>query len=229
MLVEGDVQFSNQTAEYLELHDFDVITEFRGDTAVEKILLVNPDIVIVDYMLPYKDGKSVCRELRPQFKRPIIVVSATDDDVDEIVMLEIGVDDYLVKPVRPRRLLAHITNLLARYERIACDSGNVSKNGQCAQSSLQLDLQRRVAIVDGRIVNLTSCEFDLLSYFFANQGIILTREEIYRQMRGEEWDGADRSIDLRVSRLRNKIGDSGKSPRFIKSVRGTGYMLVSQE
>ena len=78
-------------------------------------------------------------------------------------------------------------------------------------------------------MNLTSCEFDLLSYFFANQGVILTREEIYRQMRGIEWDGADRSIDLRVSRLRNKIDDNGKSPRFIKSVRGTGYMLVCQD
>jgi two-component system response regulator RstA len=98
-----------------------------------------------------------------------------------------------------------------------------------AQSSLQIDIQKRVAIVDGKVVNLTSCEFDLLSYFFANQGVILTREEIYRQMRGIEWDGADRSIDLRVSRLRNKIDDNGKSPRFIKSVRGTGYMLVCQD
>lgn len=229
MLVEDDEKLAEATKEYLERNNFDVSVEHRGDLAVDRILREKPDFVILDYMLPNKDGKSICRELRPQFNNPIIIVTAHEDEVDEIVTLEIGVDDYLIKPVKPRNLLARITNLLNRYERIAAEaSQEVSSNQIQAQGSLQIDVQKRIAVVDGRVVNLTSCEFDLLSYFFANQGVILTREEIYRQMRGIEWDGADRSIDLRVSRLRSKIDDNGKSPRFIKSVRGTGYMLVSQ-
>ncbi len=229
MLVEDDVKLADATREYLEMHNFEVLVEYRGDTAVERILREKPDFVILDYMLPYKDGKSICRELRPQFHNPIIIVTAHEDEVDEIVMLEIGVDDYIVKPIKPRNLLARITNLLNRYERIAQEASAENSDKSNGQGSLQIDIQKRIAIVDGRVVNLTSCEFDLLSYFFANQGVILTREEIYRQMRGIDWDGVDRSIDLRVSRLRSKIDDNGKSPRFIKSVRGTGYMLISQE
>ena len=230
MLVEDDVKLADATREYLERYNFEVLVEYRGDVAVERILRERPDFVILDYMLPHKDGKSIVREVRSQFNNPIIIVTAHEDELDEIISLEIGVDDYLVKPIKPRNLLARITNLLNRYERIAQEAtqeSNAMRNG--IHSSLQIDIQKRVAIVDGKVVNLTSCEFDLLSYFFANQGVILTREEIYRQMRGIEWDGADRSIDLRVSRLRNKIDDNGKSPRFIKSVRGTGYMLVCQD
>ena len=230
MLFEDDVKLAEVTKEYLERNNFEVLLEYRGDTAVERILEEKPDFVILDYMLPYKDGKSIVREVRPLFNNPIIIVTAHEDELDEIITLEIGVDDYLVKPIKPRNLLARITNLLNRYERIAKEAAQVSNASKDpAQSSLQIDIQRRVAIVDGRVVNLTSCEFDLLSFFFENQGVILTREEIYRQMRGIDWDGSDRSIDLRVSRLRSKIDDNGKSPRFIKSVRGTGYMLVSQD
>ena len=230
MIVEDDVKLAEATKEYLERYNFNVLVEYRGDVAVERILREKPDFVILDYMLPHKDGKSIVREVRSQFNNPIIIVTAHEDELDEIISLEIGVDDYLVKPVKPRNLLARITNLFNRYERIAHEAmleSNAARNP--TQSNLQIDIQKRVAIVDGKVVNLTSCEFDLLSYFFANQGVILTREEIYRQMRGIEWDGADRSIDLRVSRLRNKIDDNGKSPRFIKSVRGTGYMLVCQD
>lgn len=230
MLVEDDEKLAETTKEYLERNNFDVSIEYRGDLAVERILNEKPDFVILDYMLPYKDGKTICRELRPQFHNPIIILTAFEDEVEEIVTLEIGVDDYLVKPIKPRILLARITNLLSRYSRIAEDATSDSSLQKTkALGSLQIDLQKRLAIVDGRIVNLTSCEFDLLSYFFANQGVVLTREEIYKQIRGIEWDGADRSIDLRVSRLRSKIDDNGKSPRFIKSVRGTGYMLVTQD
>ncbi len=229
MLVEDDEKLAEATKEYLERNNFEVSVEYRGDLAVDRILKEKPDFVILDYMLPYKDGKSICREIRPQFNNPIIIVTAHEDEVDEIVTLEIGVDDYLIKPIKPRNLLARITNLLNRYKRIAAEAtseSTVQKEQQ--QGSLQINVQKRLAIVDGKVVNLTSCEFDLLSYFFANQGVILTREEIYRQMRESEWDGVDRSIDLRVSRLRSKIDDNGKSPRFIKSIRGTGYMLVSQ-
>ncbi len=230
MLVEDDEKLAEATKEYLERNNFDVAVEYRGDLAVDRILNEKPDFVILDYMLPYKDGKAICREIRPHFHNPIIIVTAHEDEVDEIVTLEIGVDDYLVKPVKPRVLLARITNLLNLYKRIADNATSDSNVPNVkSQGSLQIDVQKRLAIVDGRIVNLTSCEFDLLSYFFEHQGVILTREEIYRQIRGIEWDGADRSIDLRVSRLRNKIDDNGKSPRFIKSVRGTGYMLVSQD
>ena len=229
LLVEDDEKLALATKEYLERYNFVVNIELRGEVAVDRILNENPDFVILDYMLPGKDGKSIVKDVRSQYNNPIIIVTAHEDELDEIISLEIGVDDYLVKPIKPRNLLARITNLINRYERIAAQINQEANAARTsAQSSLQIDVARRVVIVDGRVINLTSCEFDLLNYFFSNQGVILTREEIYRQIRGIEWDGADRSIDLRVSRLRSKIDDNGKSPRFIKSVRGTGYMLVSQ-
>ena len=229
LLVEDDEKLALATKEYLERYNFVVNIELRGEVAVDRILNENPDFVILDYMLPGKDGKSIVKDVRSQYNNPIIIVTAHEDELDEIISLEIGVDDYLVKPIKPRNLLARITNLINRYERIAAQINQEANAARTsAQSSLQIDVARRVVIVDGRVINLTSWEFDLLNYFFSNQGVILTREEIYRQIRGIEWDGADRSIDLRVSRLRSKIDDNGKSPRFIKSVRGTGYMLVSQ-
>ena len=230
LLVEDDEKLAEATKEYLERYNYAVNIETRGELATERIKSENPDFVILDYMLPGKDGKTIVKEVRPEFNNPIIIMTAHEDEFDEIISLEIGVDDYLVKPIKPRNLLARINNLLNRYQRIAAQvnqEANAARN--TTQSSLQIDVARRVAIVDGRVVNLTSCEFDLLNYFFNNQGTILTREEIYRQMRGIDWDGSDRSIDLRVSRLRSKIDDNGKSPRFIKSVRGTGYMLISQD
>lgn len=228
LLVEDDVKLAEQTKEYLEKNQFEVSLEHDGGKAVDRILREVPDLVILDLMLPNKDGISICREVRKEYHNPILIMTARDDEVDEIISIEIGADDYITKPVSPRKLLARLNNLIRRYEKMSSADGAHS-GSDARQGSLQLNAQRRIAIVDGKIVNLTSCEFDLLNYFFANQGVILTREEIYRQMRGIEWDGADRSIDLRVSRLRSTIGDNGKSPRFIKSVRGTGYMLVAQD
>ena len=228
LLVEDDVKLAEMTKEYLEHNQYDVSLEHDGANAVERILQDKPDLVILDLMLPNKDGISICREVRQDYENPILIVTARDDEVDEIVSIEIGADDYITKPIKPRILLARISNLLRRYEKMLVSSEEKSHTDE-PHGSLQLDAQRRIAIVDGRIINLTSCEFDLLSYFFSHQGVILPRDEIYRQMRGIDWDGNDRSIDLRVSRLRNTLGDNGKSPRFIKSVRGTGYMLVAQD
>ncbi len=231
LLVEDDVKLAENVKEYLEMNQFSVSIEHDGGEAVERILKERPDVLLLDIMLPNKNGIDICREVRSEFPNPILIVTARDDEVDEIVSIEIGADDYITKPIKPRILLARISNQMRHYEKMATGSSQpvMPLITSSDSGSLQLDAQRRVALVDGRAVNLTSCEFDLLNYFFSNQGVILTREEIYRQMRGIEWDGADRSIDLRVSRLRSTIGDNGKSPRFIKSVRGTGYMLVAQQ
>ena len=121
LLVENDEKLAEATKNYLERYQFDVSVENRGDIAVERILSERPDFVILDYMLPYKDAKTICQEVRSQFNNPIIIVTAHEDEVDEIVTLEIGVDDYLLKPISPRRLLARITNKLSRYESIAAE------------------------------------------------------------------------------------------------------------
>ncbi len=230
MLVEDDEKLAAATKEYLELNDFEVSIEYRGDLAVERILKENPDFVILDYMLPYKDAKTICKEVRPFFNNPIIVVTAHEDDYDENSTLDMGADEYLIKPINPRNLRIRIKNLLERYERIAAEAiANSNVSHASTEEALQIDVKKEEAIVDGHHIKLTSKEFALLKYFFENQGVVLTREEIYKQVVAQEWDGIDRSIDLRVSRLRSKLDDNGKSPRFIKSIRGTGYMLVSQE
>ncbi|MCL2326238.1 MAG: response regulator transcription factor [Proteobacteria bacterium] len=228
LLVSADANWTEGVQAYLEQNQFEVCVERRGDVAVERIISEWPALVILDLVLPGMDGISVCREVRPRWPRPILVASSRDDDVDEVVSLEVGADDFIKTSIRLRNLLARIRNLLRRSDRTLAESGADTPFSSAEPHGLALDAQRRLAFVDGKPVHLTGCSYELLSYFFSNQGIILTREEINRQMRGAEWDAADRSIDLRISRLRSALGDSGRSPRFIKSVRGTGYMLLCQ-
>jgi len=228
LLVSSDVNWAEGVQAYLEQNQFEVCLERRGYVALERIISEWPALVILDLVLPGMDGISICREVRPRYSRPILMASSRDDDVDEVVSLEIGADDFVRTSIKPRNLLARIRNLLRRSDRALAETGAEAPFSSMASYGLELDVQRRLAFVDGKPVHLTSCSYELLSYFFANQGVILTREEISRQMRGAEWDIADRSIDLRISRLRTALGDSGRSPRFIKSVRGTGYMLLCQ-
>ena len=236
LLVEDDQKLAELIKEYLEENEYEVCVEYRGDVAIERILNEVPDMVILDLMLPYKDGLSICREIRHKYSNPIMILTARSDEVDEIVGLEVGADDYLCKPVKPRLLLARICNLLRRNEKLAENNEESSNFHNQSRHNVQtlsngritLDASKRLVIVNGEEVVLTTGEFDLLWFFLLHPGVILTREEIYRQLRGVEWDGLDRTIDLRVARLRKKLGDSGKFPQIIKSVRGSGYLLVDE-
>jgi two-component system response regulator RstA len=231
LLVEDDHKLAALMREYLETNGFDVDIEPRGDTAVPVILRHPPDLLVLDIMLPGLDGLAVCREVRPHFHGPILMLTARDEEVDEIVGLSIGADDYVAKPVSPRLLLARIQALLRRA-RTDAKPADAPSNRELATtqrfeiSGLVVDGPARSVSVDGEPVSLTTSEFDLLYLLASRAGEILTRDQMVQALRGIEWDGTDRSIDTRIVRLRKKLGDLGRDPRFIKSIRGAGYLLV---
>lgn len=220
LLVEDDVKLAGLIKEFLGNQGFEVTVEYRGDAAVERILQENPDATILDIMLPGLDGLSICTRVRPRYQRPILILTARGGESDELAGFENGADDYLAKPVRPQILLARIKTLLKRFQY----HQETSRYLKCG--SLTIDVIGRRVHIDGKSIDLTTSEYQLLYLFMQNAGTVLTRDQISLAMHGYEWDGQDRSVDLGISRLRKKLGDDVKNPQWIKSVRSQGYLLA---
>jgi len=233
LIVEDDERLASLTKEYMEGNGLNVSIEMDGARAVDRIINDQPDLVVLDVMLPSKDGMAVCREVRSQFANPILMLTARTDDVDHVLGLEMGADDYLSKPVRPRVLLARIKALLRRSQVGGSEGeeggGLASEAGSRLEfADLVIDHASRDVWLRDERVDLTSAEFDLLWLLSSNAGRILSREEIFEVLRGIEYDGQDRSIDVRVSRIRPKIGDDPMNPKRIKTVRSKGYLFVKE-
>ncbi len=190
-----------------------------------RALQQQPDLLILDIMLPDQDGLSLCRDIRREHDLPIIMLTARGDVTDRIVGLELGADDYLAKPFEPRELVARIDSVLRRAsERRDRQRPNDRHVVTCGD--LILDPERRTSSLAGRALDLTSTEFDLLHIFMQSRGRVLSRDQLLLKLRGIDADVYDRSIDMLVSRLRQKLGDDSRSPRFIKTVWRTGYQFV---
>mgnify|MGYP000099470567 FL=1 len=235
LIVEDDERLADLTKEYLESNGLVVSVEGNGTHAVERILTEKPDLVVLDLMLPGEDGLSICRKVRPAYNGPILMLTARTDDLDQVLGLEMGADDYMSKPVRPRVLLARIRALLRRVKEMSGNVAAASESGADTQGSTRLvfnnltvDSSMREAWLNDESIDLTSAEFDLLWLLSSNAGTVLSREEIFTALRGIEYDGQDRSIDVRVSRIRPKIGDDPVHPRRIKTVRSKGYLFVKE-
>jgi two-component system OmpR family response regulator/two-component system response regulator RstA len=223
LLVEDDERLAKLTAEYLQKNDFDVVIEARGDTAETRILDDDPDLVILDIMLPGKDGFEVCRSVRGKYKGVILMLTARDEDLDQILGLELGADDYLSKPVQPRLLLARIRALLRRTP--ASSGAESGWSGELSFGNFRISQSTRSTYIGNESVDLTTAEFDLLWLLARHAGNILSRDDLLQQLRGIGFDGLDRSIDARISRLRRKLGDDPENPIRIKTVRGKGYLF----
>lgn len=227
LLVEDDARLAALVQEYLEREGFAVTLEARGDRAAERIPRERPDVVILDLMLPGLDGLAVCRAVRPAFPGAILMLTARGEEVDEIVGLEVGADDYLAKPVRPRLLLARLHALLRRRAAPSPEAApTVPEDGALRVGALEVWPARREARYQGAPLDLTTAEFDLLALLAGRAGEVVSREELYLALRGIPYDGLDRSMDLRVARIRRKLGDDARQPAIIKSVRGAGYLLA---
>ena len=224
LIVEDDQKLAGLISEFLQQQGLPVAHEANGAEAVQRILDTQPALVVLDLMLPGEDGLSICKRVREAgFARPILMLTARSEDQDHIHGLELGADDYVTKPVRPQVLLARIRALLRR-------SGEPESSGVSSRLSfggLVIDNDRREAWLTEDLIELTGAEFDLLWLLASNAGRILSREEIFVSLRGIEYDGQDRSIDVRISRIRPKIGDDPDLPRIIKTVRSKGYLFVA--
>ena len=230
LLVDDDEELTCLIGDFLRSNGFRVETEHRGDRAIERICQEQPRLVILDIMLPGADGLAVCRGVRPHYNGPILMLTALDDDIDEVAALELGADDYLAKPVKPRLLLAHLRALLRRYDEDETTASRVpNRTEQLNFGRLELDRGKRRVSQGGQEIELTTAEFDVLWLLASHASIVLTRDDLYRRIYGLDYDGLDRSLDLRISRLRKKLGDDPKSPRIIKTVRGNGYLFTGQE
>ena len=232
LLVEDDERLAKLTAEYLRKNDFDVSIEGRGDTAEARILNDNPELVILDVMLPGKDGFEVCRNIRDRYKGVILMLTAREEDFDQILGLELGADDYLAKPVQPRLLLARIKALLRRNPLPADPSALPEVTGEedsLSFGSFSISQATRSAQLNNEDIDLTTAEFDLLWLLAQHAGSILTRDDLLQQLRGIGFDGLDRSIDARISRLRRKLGDDPENPTRIKTVRSKGYLFSKHD
>ncbi|WP_150304200.1 response regulator [Pseudomonas saliphila] len=227
LIVEDDLKLAALIADFLQSQGLQASVEPDGGKAVERVLNHMPDLVVLDLMLPGEDGLSICKRLREEgYTRPILMLTARSDDKDHIQGLELGADDYVNKPVRPQVLLARIRALLRR--RGETDQPNVPPS-RLQFGALVVDNTRREAWLGPDLIDLTGAEFDLLWLLASNAGRVLSREETFVALRGIAYDGQDRSIDVRISRIRPKIGDDPEQPRIIKTVRSKGYLFVAPE
>ncbi|MDP2561052.1 response regulator [Psychrobium sp. 1_MG-2023] len=220
LLVEDDARLSALIKQFLVKNSFKVTTLDRGDHAVDFIRKNNPDLCILDITLPYLDGFSILKAIKPAYQNPVLFLTAKDSDFDHVRGLEIGADDYIIKPVEPHVLLARINSVLRRA--VQLKQAHIK---QLTFGQLSIDHDTRTTELNGKAVDLTSHEFELLWLLASSAGEVQSRDYIHQQMIGREYDGFDRSVDVRVSRLRKKLQDDTKNPYRIITVWGKGYVL----
>ena len=215
LIIDDDADLNALLTEYLGRFGHQLqsaITAAGGMTA--------PDLVILDIMLPDKDGLTVCREIRSEYSVPIVMLTARGEVADRVLGLELGADDYLAKPFEPRELVARIQSVIRR-------SAGRTEHGEALESDgLRLEKEIRRVDLDGAQLELTTMEFELLCALMESHGRVLSRNHLIERLRGIDADVYDRSIDMLVSRLREKLRDNAQSPRFIKTIRLTGYQFV---
>jgi DNA-binding response OmpR family regulator len=222
LIIDDDKKLNKLLKEYLQKYGFQVATAVDPQSGMKAIRTTNPDLIILDIMLPEKDGFEVCKEIRQEYSVPIIMLTARGDVTDRIVGLEMGADDYLAKPFEPRELLARIQSILRR-------SNRTEKKDILRYRGLSVNLKRHTVTVDGELREITTSEFKILILLIKQPGKVFSRDALIDSLRGIEWEAYDRSVDVLISRLRQKLDDHPKQPRFIRTIHGTGYTFVGAE
>jgi DNA-binding response OmpR family regulator len=225
LLIDDDAKLARLLREYLGGQGFGLAHAADGKLGLAMLKAKAYQLVLLDVMLPEMDGIEVCRRARESgFSLPILMLTARGEEADRVMGLELGADDYLPKPFGPRELLARIRALLRRA------SGQVGeKGGTLRRGPLSLNPETREVKLRGKEIHLTSYEFELLRLLMLDAGRVLSRDQILDRLKGEEFESFDRSIDVHVSKLRQKLEDNPKEPRLIKTVRGVGYQLAASE
>lgn len=222
LLIDDDRKHSELLKAYLTQFGITLHCAGDADEGMRKLVRVQPDLLLLDVMLPGRDGFDICREVRKTSRIPIIMLTARGDLIDRVSGLELGADDYIGKPFEPRELVARIQTVLRRFGAADADHALLRFDG------IELDLDARTTTVDGKRVELTSMEFELLTILARRAGKKVSRDEILNKLRGIDAAILTRSVDIMVSRLRQKLGDAVKPPRFIQTIWGHGYSFVGQ-
>ena len=221
LVVEDDPSLAEWVKDYLESHHYLVTLLLTGVTAIDTIRNVKPDLVILDIMLPGKNGFDICKEARQFYHCPILMMTACSDEVDEVLCLELGADDYLTKPVRPRAMLARIQALLRRTKPMTAVN-------ELHYGPLFLDSSQKLVSMAGVTLPISNNEFDVLWLLIQHADQVVSRADLVSELRGFDYDGFDRSIDIRISRLRKKLADA-KAEVSITTIWGKGYLLKSEQ
>ena len=218
LLIDDDAKLATLLGNYLTKFDIELNSTTKPTLALELIAEHQPDLIILDVMMPKMNGFQVCSGIRKKYKIPIIMLSARGESLDRVKGLDLGADDYIAKPFEPRELVARIHSLLRRV--------TDEDEDHYSQDIFEVDTIGRVISMDGQILSLTNMEFELLELLLANPGTLFSRDDILKHLRGIEAKIFSRSIDILISRLRQKIEANPKEPKFIKTIWGKGYMFI---
>lgn len=221
VLVEDDLRLSDLIKRYLDKNGFRVSTIARGDQAVEFVRRHAPELLILDIGLPGEDGFAICKQLRAFYNNPILILTARDSDIDHVLGLELGADDYVIKPVEPRVLLARVNALLRRGK-----GPDLAQRPLLQFGGLIINTVSRSVQLNGETVSLSSNEYDLLLHLAAHAGRIQSRVALFQELYGRPYDGVDRMLDVRISQLRRKLGEDADRSERIKTIWRQGYLFV---
>lgn len=223
LLIDDDDKLGRLLGDFLARYEIELDSATHPSAGLEKIRKDPPDLVILDVMLPDYDGFEACRRIRRASDLPVLMLTARGEVTDRIVGLEIGADDYMPKPFEPRELVARIQNILRRWHRRPAPGGALEFAG------IRIEPDTRSVYRDGEPVALTTMEYELLKLLAENHGKTLDRDRILGHLRGIDTQLFSRSVDILVSRLRSKLGDSARNARFVKTVRGIGYVFAAEQ
>ena len=226
LLVEDDAALAEVIRDYLNAHGYEVLIEPDGAAAMLRFTHERPALVILDVMLPGKDGYQICRELRAASKVPVLMYTSRREDFDQILGLELGADDYVVKTLEPRVLLARINSLLRRT---TTETTEKPRESRTTVGPVSINRPARLVTYDGEKVELTAADFDLFMLLFNSRGHLVTRDQLQRVLRNIPYDGVGRAMDGRIFRLRKKFSQVGAAENFIVSVRSKGYVLALED
>lgn len=222
LVIDDDEKLNDLLKDYLSKFGFKVTTVIHPDDGLDILERELPDIIILDIMLPDKDGFEVCKEIRKTYSVPILMLTARGEVTDRIVGLELGADDYLPKPFEPRELVARIQSILRR-------SKETVKSDKIKFGNLVVDLNKQTVELNNENVDLTTMEFEVLTLFVKNPGKVLTRDRIMERTHDMDWEAFNRTVDVLVSRLRQKLKDDPKNPTLFKTIWGKGYKFIGDE
>lgn len=221
LIIEDDAEISRLTAMYLDVEGYDTKLVVDGALAVAAVMEYEPDVVVLDLLLPHVSGIEICKQARVFYEGPIVVLTACDDDASEVSLLKLGADDFLSKPLKPHILVARIEALMRRV------NNQLSANEHEADCRLVIDIKNQKVTLDDITLNLTHAEYEMLVLLKHNMGVPVSRDDCCHALRGIDYDFSNRSIDMRISGLRKKMHDEKNPHEFIVTIRNKGYMLIN--